>query len=342
MKVLMVGGAGNISTAITRQLLARGDEISLFKRTASVPEWMGGIRVITGDRTDRARFRQALAGEGPFDVVIDMICYEPEEAACDVEVFRGKTKQFVFCSTVDVYSKTSVAYPIREDSPFGAVPSFEYAYRKVLCERLLWEAHERGDFALTVLRPAATYSESRSPGVHSFGGQTYHLDRLRRGKPFILHGDGMSVWVAAHSDDVSVPFTSAAGNPAAYGQAYNVTGDEWMTQNRMWRIIARVLGAPEPDFVYIPADLLGRLAPREAKWCVENFRYNNIFDNSKVKRELGFRYQIRFEEGARRSIEHLASQGLIESWENYPFYDRIVEAWRRHTAALVSEAGEKA
>jgi nucleoside-diphosphate-sugar epimerase len=342
VKVLIVGGAGNISTAITRQLLARGDEVLLFKRTASVPEWMKGVRVITGDRTDRAGFRQALAREGPFDAAIDMICYEPADAACDVEVFRGKTKQLIFCSTVDVYSKTSAAYPIKEDSPFGALPSFEYAYRKVLCERLLWEAHGRGDFALTVLRPAATYSESRSPGVHSFGGQTYHLDRLRHGKPFILHGDGMSVWVATHSDDAAVPFTNAVGNPAAYGQAYNVTGDEWMTQNQMWRTIARVLGAPEPDFVYIPADLLGRLAPQEAKWCVENFRYNNIFDNSKVKQELGFRYEIRFEEGSRRSIEHLTSQGRIESWKKYPFYDLIVEAWRRHTEALASEAGEQA
>ena len=151
----------------------------------------------------------------------------------------------------------------------------------------------------------------------------------------------MSVWVATHSDDASVPFTNAAGNPVAYGQAYNVTGDEWMTQNRMWRIIARVLGAPEPDFVYIPTDLLGRLAPREAKWCVENFRYNSIFDNSKVKRDLDFRYQISFAEGARRSIEHLTAQGMIESWEKYPFYDRIIEAWRRQAAALVDQAGEK-
>jgi nucleoside-diphosphate-sugar epimerase len=338
MKVLIIGGTGNISTAITRRLLQRGDEICLFKQTDTVPEEWKGVRVITGDRTDRKRFSQVLRAEGPFDAVIDMICYDPEDAACDVEIFGSRTTQLIFCSTVDVYRKSSAAYPVREDAELGATPEFEYAYRKSACERLLWEAHSQRAFVLTVLRPAATYSDSRSPGVHSFGGQTYHLDRVRHGKPMIMHGDGMSIWVAAHSDDVSVAFANATGNPISYWKAYNVTGDEWMTQNDMWRVIARVLNAPDPDFVYIPSDLLARMAPVEAKWCFENFRFNNIFDNSKAKRELGFRYEIPFEVGARRAIERLAATGAIESWEKYPFYDSLVEKWRRHTSALVSEA----
>jgi nucleoside-diphosphate-sugar epimerase len=252
-------------------------------------------------------------------------------------VFNGRTAQFIFCSTVDVYSKTPCSYPIRETDPLGASPGFPYGYKKMLCERLLWDAQDRGAFALTVFRPAATYHDAGSPGVHSFGSGTYHLDRLLKAMPIILHGDGASIWVATHRDDASVPFANAAGNPAAYGQAYLVTGDEWMTQNHIWRTIARAIGAPEPDFVYIPTSLLGALAPLQAEWCMENFQHNNLFDNSKVKRDLGFRYTIRYEEGVARCFEYLKRHHRIESCENYPFYDRLVERWRAHRLALIAE-----
>jgi nucleoside-diphosphate-sugar epimerase len=338
MKVLIIGGTGNISTAITLGLLQRGVELTLLKRSAAVPAGMEGVRVIVGDRTDRATFARQLQGAGRFDCVMDMVCYEPEDAACAAEALAGRTDQFVFCSTVDVYSKNARAYPIREDTgEIRARPSFAYAWKKVKCEERLWESHQRGDFALTIIRPAFTYNETWSPGIHSFGGQTYHLDRLRKGLPIILHGDGTSTWVATHRDDVALAFVNAAGHREAYGQDYNVAGDEWMTQNHIWRTIARLMSAPEPKFVYIPTDLLGQLAPEEAGWCVQNFRYNNLFDCAKAKRDLDFRYTIPFEEGARRCIDYLTRHNAIEDCAGYPFYDRIVSAWRRHAAALVGE-----
>lgn len=341
MRILMIGGTGNISSAITRGLVKKGADLTLFNYDPEPPAWLDGVEVITGDRTKHDEYRAKLAGLGRFDCVIDMICYEPADAACDVEIFAGRTEQFVFCSTVDVYVKTPCSYPVTEENGIvGALPSFPYAFKKVKCERILWEAHRRGDFALTVLRPGCTYAEPRSPGVHSFGGQSYHLDRIRKGKPIILHGDGTSVWVAAHSEDTASAFVGAAGNSQSFGQAYNVTGDELMTHNHIWRTIARVMEAPEPDFVYIPTDLLGRLAPREAEWCVENFRHNNIFDNAKAKRDLGFRYTIPFQDGARRCIEYLVQRNLIEDCGHYPFYDRLVEAWRRAASGLEREISD--
>ena len=336
MKTLIIGGTGNIGTGIVRGLLAVGAAVTLFKRTPAVPEWMTGVCVRTGDRRDTERLAAAVAGQR-FDSVIDMVCFEPREAEAAAAIFAGRTEQVIFCSTVDVYRKYPCSYPIRETDPPGASPGFPYGHKKMQCEEILWQAHARGDFALTVFRPAATYNDAASPGVHSFGSGTYHLDRLLKGRPIILHGDGNSIWAAAHRDDVSVPFANAAGNRAAYGQAYNVAGDEWMTQNGMWRTIARAIGAPEPEFVYIPATVLGALAPREAEWCVANFQYNNIFDTAKVKRDLGFRYTIRYEEGVRRCFHHLTAHGRIESCDNYPFYDRIVERWRTHIGRLMEE-----
>jgi nucleoside-diphosphate-sugar epimerase len=338
MRVLIIGGTGNISTPITRALLAQGHELVLFNYDKTPAPWANAAKIITGDRTHREEFRTKLAGLGTFDCVIDMICYEPEDAQCDIEVFRGRTTQFILCSTVDVYSKTPQRYPVSEDSGIlGALPSFPYGYKKMLCEQAMWEAHRRGDFALTVCRPTFTYNESWSPGIHSFGGQSYHLDRLRRGRPIILHGDGTSIWVASYRDDTASGFIGAVGNPKAYGQAYNLSGDEWMTHNHIWRTIARILCAPDPEFVYIPTDLLAKLAPKEAEWCLENFRHNNLFDNSKAKRDLGFVIKTPFEEGARKCLDYLTRNNLIEDADNYPFYDRLVAAWRRHTEAMKGE-----
>lgn len=338
MRVLIIGGTGNISTAITRQLMTRDVRLTLFNNDAQAPAWLQDVTVVTGDRTNHAEFRERLAGLGSFDCVMDMICFEPADAECDVEVFQGRTEQFIFCSTVDVYTKTPKCYPVSEESgEVGALPSFPYAHKKVECEKIIWAAHRRGDFAATVLRPTFTYNEAWSPGIHSFGGQTYHLDRLRKGKPVIMHGDGTSIWVATHRDDTATAFVGATGNPKSHGQAYNVTGDEWMTHNHIWRTIAGALGAPAPDFVYIPTELLGILAPKQAEWCVENFRYNNIFDNSKAKRDLGFRYSITFEQGVRMCIDYLDKHNAIENCDKHPFYDRIVDEWPRHTSALIEE-----
>lgn len=339
MRILIIGGTGNISTAITRGLQTQEHNLTLFNHDAARPDWLRPeVTVVSGDRKDHAAFAQRLAGLGPWDCVVDMLAFEPEDAECDVRVFRGRTRQLVFCSTVDVYDKTPARYPVTEETGIlRARPSFAYGWKKMQCEQTMWAAHQRGDFALTVLRPTFTYNETWSPGIHSFGGQSYHLDRLLKGRPFILHGDGTSIWVATHRDDTARAFVGAVGNPSAFGQAYNVAGEEWMTHNHIWRTLARLLEAPEPDFIYIPAEILGRLAPTEAAWCVENFSHHNLFDNTKAKRDLGFRYTVSFEEGARRCLDWLRANHRIEDCSRYPFYDRIVEAWRRHQAAMVTE-----
>ena len=329
MRLLIIGGTGNISTAITGEMQGKGYDITLFNHDSTRPAWLlPEIKIISGERKDLILFKKQFFEGGDYDCIIDMICFEPEDAVKDADLFRNRTKQFVFCSTVDVYPKNVACYPVSEETEIGALSSFEYAWKKVECEKTLWKAHRHGDFQLTVIRPAATYNESWSPGVHCFGGQTYHLDRIRKGKPIIMHGDGTSIWVASYRDDTANAIVGAVSNKKAFGQAYNVTGDELMTHNQMWKTIARVMEAPDPDFVYIPTTVLAKLAPDEALWCRENFMHNNIFDNSKAKRDLGFRYTVSYEEGVKKCIEYLTSHDLIQDCDNYPFYDQIIQQWK--------------
>ncbi|NBC72352.1 NAD-dependent epimerase/dehydratase family protein [Paenibacillus sacheonensis] len=325
MRVLIIGGTGTISTAITEQLLARGDtDVWHYNRGSRLaPE---GVRTLTGDRRNFARFEAQMAEAGRFDCVIDMVGFRPDEAESAVRAFTGRAGQYIYCSTVDVYTKQAERYPVAEDGARDALPSFPYAYNKVLSENILLQAHHPQHFPVTIFRPAQTYGGSGT-AVASLGDGVSQMKRLREGRPIIVHGDGMSIWSACHRDDVARAFVRAIGNEAAFGRAYNVTGEEWMRYDFYWEAVARALGAPAPALVHIPTDLLSRLLPKRAEWCAENFRYNNIFDNSAARRDLDFRYTVTWEQGIRGVIAELDRTGAIEAAAEQPWYDELLAAW---------------
>jgi nucleoside-diphosphate-sugar epimerase len=271
---------------------------------------------------------------GEFDCVIDMVTFTPEQAVSAVEIFRGRTGQFIFCSTVDVYYRTPDRYPIRED--FDRRPSSLYGENKVKCEDIVMAAHARGDFAATIIRPAQTYGEGGRL-VHSMGFDTTYLDRIRRGKPIVVHGDGSSLWVTCHVDDVGPAFVAAIGNSAAYGRAYHVTGEQWMTWNDYHRGVAHAMDAPPPTLVHIPTDLLAAVAPERAGICKGNLQYHNIFDNAAARADLAFRPSIPWVEGVRRTIAWLDAEGRINNSDDDPLEDRIIAAWQRMGAAMIAE-----
>jgi nucleoside-diphosphate-sugar epimerase len=327
MKILIIGGTGLMSTGITRFLMERGDEVTHYNRGITPSQISVSPKRITGDRRDYKVFEKQMAGAGNFDVVIDMICYEPQDAESAQRAFRGKVGQYILCSTVEVYTKFAKRYPVGEDEERRPAESYLYAVNKVKCEDILLGAYRSGDFPLTIIRPAMTYGEGKS-FLNPFFAKGY-IDRIRKGKPLIVHGDGNSVGVVCHRDDVARAFVAAVGNSKTFGKAYNVTGDEWISWNRFHRGIAEAMNAPSPRLVYIPTDLLGKIAPKRAFWCVENFQFNNIYDNSAAKNELGFCYTITWTEGARRTIDWLDKHGQIENSDNDPEYELIIEEWER-------------
>jgi len=336
MNILIIGGTGLISTAITRLLVERNEDVTIYNRgksTAQVPE---DVKRIFGDRKKYPAFEAQMRQEEPFDCVIDMVCFLPQDAESAIHAFRGQIKQYIFCSTVDVYTKPATRYPIKEDEQQEPSKSNSYAWNKAICEKILLEAHRHGDFSVTVIRPAYTYGEGRGI-LHTFGLGTYFIDRVRRGKPIIVHGDGTSFWVACYRDDVARAFANAVGNSKTFGKTYHVTGEEWMTWDRYHQGVAEAMNVPTPALVHIPTDLLEKIVPKQAKGCVENFHFNDIFDNSLAKADLDFRYSISWIEGVRRTVRWLDEHGQIENSDNYPFYDRILATWERLGTEMASD-----
>lgn len=322
MKVLIIGGTGLISAPITRMLLERGHQVTHYNRGKldlyPAPQ---GVKTIHGDRTDYVAFENRMRELGTFDCVMDMVGYLPGDGESVVRAFRGRTAHFIFCSTVDVYQKPATRYPYTEAEPYGGLNT--YSRNKVSVEKTLRAAQ---DFPVTIIRPAYTYGEGRGP-VHAFGGKTSYLDRIRKGKPIVAHGDGSSFWTACYRADVARAFVNAAGQAHTIGKTYHTTGEEWMTWNQYHETVARALGAPPLKLVHIPTDALARLAPERAGIVVENFQFNNIFDNTAAKKDLQFEYTVTWEEGARRMIQWLDEHGRMDNSDADSFEDELIGRW---------------
>jgi nucleoside-diphosphate-sugar epimerase len=324
MRVLFIGGTGLISTAIARQLLAAGHQVTLFNRGRTPVRLPAGAQIVHGDRKDYAAFEQSFAGQ-TFDVVVDMVAFTPDDSASAVRAFAGRCGQFIHCSTVCVYSGPMQQIPTTETEPYHSIG--RYGQNKILCEELLLRAHAKDDFPVTIMRPSHSYGEGGEL-TRSFGPRGSFISRMRGKKPLIVQGDGNSVWASCHVDDVARGFIAVMDNEKCRGEAYHITGAEWMTWNTYYEQAAEVIGGDfEP--VYIPTDVLLEVAPEWAAGTHEIFEWPSIFDTSKLKRDTEYSGQtISWRDGLRRNVEWLDARGTTEEADPTGYEDRLIAAWR--------------
>jgi len=334
MDVLIIGGTGVISTGITRQLVEAGHDVTIFNRGETDIDIPEAVAEIHGDRFDHDAFESAVA-DVEVDVVIDMMCFSVEDAESDIRAFSGEIEQFIFTSTVDVYHRPPERNPVTEDAA-REPPVSDYAEGKAAAEDRFREAEAEGAFDVTIIRPWSTYGEGGAI-FHTFGGDTYYLERIRQGKPIVVHGDGTSLWGSCHRDDVAAAYVNAIGNETAYGETYHVTSEEVITWNQYHRRVAAALDAPEPDLVHIPTDVLRDVAPERTEMLRDHFQYSTVFDNSKAKRDLDFEYTVSFEEGVERTVAWLDEHDEIEVGDGDAFEGELVDAWRESTDDFVAD-----
>jgi len=334
MDVCIIGGTGLISTGIARQAVDAGHDVTAFHRGETDADLPDAVSHVHGDRNDAADLERVAEAVDP-DVVVDMVCFDPEQAESAVAAFDG-VDQYVFCSTVDVYHRPLDANPATEDAA-REPPVSDYGENKAECEDIFMAAH--GDaFQTTVIRPWSTYGEG-GPVIHTMGWGTYYLDRIRRGEPVIVHGDGATLWGPCHRDDVAGAFVGALGNEDAYGEAYHVTTEEVISWNQYHEYVADAMDAPDPELVAIPTDQLVAVAPDRTDPLLDHFQFSTVFDNSKAKRDLGFEYTVSFREGVERTIDWLEEHDEIDDWDAEND-DAIIAAWRDATDSFVETLAE--
>lgn len=296
MRILFIGGTGNISTACSRVALAAGHDLTLLTRGRRAVE-LPGAEWITADIADEAATRAAL-GERTFDVVVDFIAFTVEQIERDLRLFTGRCGQYIFISSASCYTKP-LPLPVTEASPLGN-PLWDYSQRKVACEERLWQARDAG-VGVTVVRPSHTY-DTIIPLAFGGGGDWTGCARMLAGKPMIVPGDGTSIWTVTHSDDVASAMLGLYGNPRALGQAYHITGDEWLTWEGIHHEIAAALGVAAILVPVTSAAIIAR-HPNKRGSLLGDKSHSALFDNSKIKQAVpGWRQQVLFAQGIRRTL----------------------------------------
>ncbi len=326
MEVLFIGGTGTISSACSQLAVERGIDLYLLNRgLTSERPIPTGVTLLTGDIRDPASVQTAL-GKREFDVVVDWVAYNPEHVETDLALFCGRTGQYIFISTAAAYHKPVLSLPITESTPLHN-PYWPYAQAKIACEARLLRAYHDEGFPVTIVRPSHTYDCTKLP----LRGRWTVVDRMRRGLPVVVHGDGTSLWVLTHHRDFAKGFVGVLGRTQAIGEAYHITSDEVLTWDQIFRIVARTAGAPNPELVHIPSELFNAFDPVLGEGLLGDKTHSVIFDNSKIKRLVpDFAATIPFDWGAEEIIawfEADPARQVIDATHNR-LLDTMIAAYR--------------
>jgi nucleoside-diphosphate-sugar epimerase len=339
MKILFIGGTGNISTSCAALLHRSGHEVTVLNRGRTrAPE---GWRALRADRKDAAAMRAALQGV-ELEVVVNFLGYEPAEVELDFELFNGAVRQYVFISSASVYAKPPPKLPLREDMPLGN-PWWDYAQKKVLCEQWLGQQWQSRQFPVTIVRPSHTYSRAWVPNGVSSSSYTFAA-RLEQGKPVYVHDDGETPWTLTTSADFAAGLAGLLGRTEALGEAFHITSDEVLTWNRIYAEIAEAVGGPPPQIVPVPTDFICGVLPRMVGTLKGDKAHPGVFDNSKIKRFVpGFSCPTTFRDGVRESVvwlrAHPEQQNLNAKFDAE--IEAVLQAWRSSPGAQGHAAADK-
>ncbi len=337
MRVLFLGGTGIISTACTRLAVARGFEVTLLNRgqRPAIP----GTRHVQGDANDAASVTAAFGGE-TFDVVADFITFTPQQLEQRLALFRGRVGQYLFISSASAYQKPVAHYLVTESTPL-VNPFWDYSRDKIACEDRLTRALREEGFPVTIVRPSFTYGETLIPlPMSSWLKQYTVLDRLRRGAPVIIPGDGTTLWTLTHNTDFAKGFVGLFGHQAAIGHPFHITSDEVITWNQAYEAVAEAAGVSKPHFVHIASDFIAACLPDTRGGLHGDKIHSVVFDNTKIKRYVpDFVATTRFRDGIRGSVAWFdadPARRVIDETANRA-WDTLVAAYSRGLSETVRE-----
>ena len=312
MKILFIGGTGQISHACVHEAVAQGLEVAVFNRGSTADGLPDGVRRIRGEMNDASY--NALGDEG-FDTVCQFIAFKPEQVERDLAVFGGKCGQYVFISSASAYLKPVRATPITEDVPL-VNPWWQYSRDKAECEAVL---RGQSGLAYTIVRPSHTVRNRLPMAIGDSGTSIW---RIRQGKPLVVHGDGTTFWTVTRAEDFAVPFVGLFGKVGALGEAFHITSDLAFTFDDIHETVGRLLGF-DVENVHVPSDVLARYNPDWEGGLLGDKSHSVHFDNSKVKSVAGdFRCVETLEEVLRGPVSHC--QELEPDMELDALFDRVV------------------
>jgi nucleoside-diphosphate-sugar epimerase len=298
LSVLFLGGTGIISSACVDRARSVGMDVSVLNRGLPTGRPLpAGVRSLVADLGDPESVRTAI-GDETFDVVADFRAFTPDDVRTRLRLFEDRMGQYVFISSASAYQTPPGRLPVVESTPLRN-PFWQYSRDKIACEDLLVQAYRDSGLPMTIVRPSHTYDKTSLP---LDGGWTV-VDRMRRGDPVVVPGDGTSLWTLTHHRDFAHAFVGLFGHPAAIGDSFHITSDEWLPWNEIFTIVATAAGV-EAELVHVPSDAIAAVDPEWGAGLLGDKAHSMIFDNTKVKRLVpDYTATIPFSAGAREIVD---------------------------------------
>jgi nucleoside-diphosphate-sugar epimerase len=324
MRVLYIGGTGQISFDCVHESVRRGHDVTVFNRghhNAGLPP---EAHLIAGDVGGDTAYGRLAADH--FDVVCQFRVFSAAAIERDIALFGGHCGQYVFISSASAYQKPLRTLPITESVPLDN-PYWDYSRAKAEVEARL---RAQNKLPYTIVRPSHTY---RTKMPMPLGGE---VSRMLRGKPVVIHGDGESLWTITHAQDFARPFVRLLGAAHVLGEAYHITNDRQWSWNEIVEASAAALGVGGIEAIHVATDTLIAYRPEWEGPLLGDKSTSVIFDNSKIKAAVGdFDCPIGPWEGMRMVAERYPPRAEEFDAALDHVYDRIVAAARRerHFAA---------
>src|ERR1700755_3458227 len=277
LRVLFIGGSGVISSACSRVAVDSGMELFVLNRGRSTTRPLPpGVTMLRADVREPETVRDEINGRD-FDAVVDWVAFTPGQVRTDIDLFRGRTGQYVFISSASAYQTPPARLPVTESTPLRN-PYWQYSRDKIACEDLLTEAYREEGFPATVVRPSHTYDKTLIP----FDGKWTALARMRAGKEVVVHGDGTSLWTLTHHDDFARGFVPLLAHPRTVGDVFHITSDDVLTWDQIARTLAAAFGAP-PRIWHVQSAAIAAADPQWGAGLLGDKAHSMIFDNSKLR-----------------------------------------------------------
>ena len=284
MKVLFIGGNGNISWWCVEQALKQGHEVyelnrSMTRKTRRAVQ--SQVHEIIADIRDYDAVMAALP-DIHFDAVCDFICFNEEQAKQAVKMFTGKTEQYIVISSEAVYQRKSEYLPFREDIPqYDENVEDAYIVGKIQVEKVFKEAYRTHGFPVTIVRPGYTYDTiiQVPVGQNCFTAPQRFLD----GYPLIMLGDGENLVAPLHSKDFANAFVGLIGNTVTIGEEYHIAGEQLITWNEMAADLLAALGGDMKNIIHIPREEALEITDFYSKVVNCQHMWHYLFDNTKIK-----------------------------------------------------------
>jgi nucleoside-diphosphate-sugar epimerase len=295
LRVLFIGGTGVISSACSRLAAGSGIELSVLNRGLGTARPLPPqVRMIQADIREPLSVREKIK-DLDFDAVVNWVAFTPDHIRTDIDLFAGRTGQYVFISSASAYQTPPARQPVTESTPLSN-PFWRYSRDKIACEDLLVAAYREQGFPATIVRPSHTYDPTLVP----FDGGWTVLGRMKAGKPVIVHGDGTSLWTMTHHEDFARAFVPLLAHPRTLGEAFHITSDDVLSWNQIAEALAAALGVTA-RIVHVPSDAIAAADPEWGAGLLGDKAHSMMFDNTKVRRLVpGWRAVIPFERGARQ------------------------------------------